>query len=291
MKFLNINSFNCKTNFPSTFVSHRLRDLGFDANDLSGHQEARLFCDKLKIILQEKLFFISECIGEYELDVEMILGYTFLDLKNTQNIMSFEFVIKNTNGDILGLINEDSFMSDFTPFTVTINQLLLGDSFPLFQEFANKPPSEWRLVCSFFETGNSIGDCNRVPSYIAMSEKYEISNYMVEKINNKILLEEKINCFLSGIQEAGLYDFKEATFNSIYYLGAESYFCMGIAFEKRDFGYKFSRNIAINNFILDFKYNMVQILIETNILNKSIGKEHKDLSIQNIFELSNLLNY
>ena len=89
-------------------------------------------------------------------------------------------------------------MPDFTSFTVTINQLLLGDAFPLFQEFANKPPSEWRLVCSFFETGNSIGDCNRVPSYIAMSEKYEISNYMVEKINNKILLEEKINCFLSG---------------------------------------------------------------------------------------------
>lgn len=291
MKILNINSFNCKTNFPSTSVSHKLRDLGFDANNLSSHKEARLFCDKLKIILQEKLFYISECIDEYELDVEMILGYTFLDLKNIQNIMSFEFVIKNTNGDVLGLINEDSFTPDFTPFTVTINQLLLGDAFPLFQEFANKPSSEWRLICSFFETGKSIGDCNRVASYVDMSEKYEISNYMVEKINNKILLEEKINCFLSGIQKENLYDFKEATFNSIYYLGAKNYFCMGISFEKRDFCYKFSGSIAINDFILDFKYNMIQVLIETNILNKAIGKEHKDLSIRNIFELSNLLNY
>lgn len=303
IKNFKIHNVTCRTNYPASSMTDYFRILKLDRTNLQEHIGIKRVCEKFKEILQNKLHYIAKAIDEYDLNIAIVLGFSFNN--DEQDTIDFELVVSDLQGRVLGGIIESSFGSNKLEFTITLKQLMEYEDMPLYNILSSIPKEEWYLYCTFFERDKSLDTIKKIESQVHMSDLYQPSDHMVAKIKNNFKVDSKIKDFLYGVQNDNLYDFSNINYyESIYLFGFNNKFALCI--KNKPVGHigtvrsnntcskdleHLSNYTNIKEIENDFKKFIIKCLVELKILNKELLNHYEVMTIKEIFELSKLLSY
>lgn len=303
IKTFKIHNVTCRTDYPASSMTDYFRRLKLDRTNLQEHMGIKKVCENFKGMLQNKLHYIAKAIDEYDLNIAIVLGFGFTN--DEQDTIDFELVVSDLQGRVLGEIIESSFASHKLEFSITLKQLMEYEDMPLYNILSSIPEKEWYLYCTFFERDKSLDTIKKIESQVHISDLYQPSDYMVDKIKTNFKVDSKIKDFLYGVQNNNLYDFSNINYyESIYLFGFNNEFALCI--KNKPVGHigtvrgnnTWSNDLEhvcnytkIKEIESDFKKFMIKSLVELKMLNKELLNYYEVMTIKEIFELSKLLSY